>query len=53
MSDELMNSLRDAINKIRPISGTTTKYSPVRQSLKKYKGSLVVFKEATQEYNYY
>jgi hypothetical protein len=53
MSDELMDSLRKAINKIKPISGTTTNYSPVRQPLKKYKGSLVVFNEQTKEFNYY
>lgn len=53
MSDELMKSLREAINKLKPISGKTNNYSPVRQPLKKYKGGLAVFNEQTNEYNYY
>ncbi len=53
MSDELLNSLREAIKRIQPPSGKTNNYSPVRQPLKKYKGSLVVFNEDTKEFNYY
>jgi hypothetical protein len=53
MSDALMDSLRQAILRIQPPSGKTNKYSIVRGSLKKYKGSLVVFNEITKEFNYY
>lgn len=54
MSDEkLMASLKQAILKIKPPIGNINEYSPVRQPLKKYKGSLVIFNEETQEFNYY
>lgn len=53
MSDKLMDSLNQAIKRIQPPSGKTNSYSPVRQSLKKYKGDLVIFNETTKEFNYY
>lgn len=53
MSDELMNCLKNAINKINPSAGKTNAYSPVRQPLKKYKGSLVVFNDELKEFQYY
>lgn len=53
MSDKLMDSLRQAINRINPPAGKINNYSPVRQSLKKYKGNLVIFNEVTKEFNYY
>jgi hypothetical protein len=54
MSDEkLMLSLKQAILKVKPPNGNTNSYSPIRQSLKKYKGSLVVFNEDSKEFEYY
>lgn len=53
MSDDLMNSLREAIKRIHPPSGNINNYSPVRRSLKKYKGDLVIFNESTKEFNFY
>jgi len=51
MSDDLMTSLRLAIAKLK--TKNTKEYTPVRQSLKKYKGNLLVFNEETHEFNYY
>jgi hypothetical protein len=51
--DKLMASLKQAILRIKPPKGNTTNYSPVRQSLKKYKGSLVIFNEDSKEFEYY
>lgn len=50
--DKLMNSLKIAILKIKPPTGSTNKYSPVRTPIKKYKGSLVIFNEEQNEFKY-
>lgn len=51
--DKLMNSLKIAILRIKPPAGNTNKYSPVRTSMKKYKGSLVIFNEQQEEFKYF
>lgn len=51
--DKLTNSLEIAISKIKPPAGSKNKYSPVRTSVKKYKGSLVIFNEEQKEFKYW
>jgi hypothetical protein len=50
---QLMNSLKQAILKVKPPTGNINEYSPVRSSLKKYKGSLVIFNEELNIFEYY
>ena len=42
MNDELLKSLETAIEKMKSGRSIVSSYSPVRQSLKKYKGNLTV-----------